>query len=217
MPKTAHIVLGAPTDHSVFPEPLEGDSVIGVDRGALECLSRNIPVTVAVGDFDSVSAEEKTRLKSAAAAFQEFDAEKEDTDAEIALELAVNDESVTDIAVYNWSGGRLDHLLSIFYMAYQPRFKEAIDRVTLYNAMNTISFYKPGNYRVKREPNKHYLSFIGMTPIEELTLEGVKYPLDQASYSYPRALVSNEFLEEECRFSFKEGLLAVVWSGDRDK
>ncbi|MER2063925.1 MAG: hypothetical protein ABS873_04690, partial [Alkalibacterium sp.] len=66
MPKTAHIVLGAPTDHSVFPEPLEGDSVIGVDRGALECLSRNIPVTLAIGDFDSVTKTEKNQLQSSA-------------------------------------------------------------------------------------------------------------------------------------------------------
>lgn len=215
MPKTAHIVLGAPSSDAVFPEPGAEDSVIGVDRGAIECLSRDIPVTVAVGDFDSVSAKEKARLKSSAAAFHAFDSEKDDTDAEIALTLAVNDGSVSDIAIYNWAGGRLDHLLSILYMVYQPRFQEAIGRVTFYNKLNTIRFYKPGDHRLTKEKGRPYLSFIGMTPIEELTLADVKYPLDKASFSYPRALVSNEFIADECRFSFSEGLLAVVQSGDK--
>ncbi|GEK88055.1 thiamine diphosphokinase [Alkalibacterium putridalgicola] len=215
MPKTAHIVLGAPAEQAVFPEPRQGDSVIGVDRGAFECLSRDIGVTIAVGDFDSVTPEEKAALRSSAESFHEFDSDKDDTDAEIALKIAVNDETVSDIRIYNWSGGRLDHLLSIFYMVYQPRFKKAIGRMTLYNKTNTITFYPPGSHTLVKDTARQYLSFIGMTPIEELTLRGVKYPLDKESYSYPRALVSNEFLEKECRFSFSTGLLAVIQSGDK--
>ncbi|SFB87545.1 thiamine pyrophosphokinase [Alkalibacterium subtropicum] len=215
MTKTAHIVLGAPAEYAVFPEPRQEDSVIGVDRGAFECLSRNISVNVAVGDFDSVTPEEKAYLRTSVESFREFDAEKDDTDAEIALAMAVDDESVNEIIIYNWSGGRLDHLLSVLYMVYQPRFNKGIDRITLLNKMNTIRFYRPGNYEIKKEAARYYLSFIGMTPIDELTLRGVKYPLDKMSYSYPRALVSNEFLAEDCRFSFSDGLLAVIQSNDK--
>lgn len=214
MSKTAHIVLGAPTDGAQFPEPLSSDIVIGVDRGALECLSRNIAVTVAVGDFDSISSQEKAELKEYADSYIAHEADKDDTDAEIALCLAMEDETVNRISVYNWTGGRLDHLLSILYTVYQPRFRKKISQVTLHNQTNTIKFFTPGNYTLTKEKSKRYLSFIGMTPIEELSLEKVKYPLDRRSYSIPRALISNEFLKEECHFSFKKGILAVIQSAD---
>ncbi|MFO8069770.1 MAG: thiamine diphosphokinase [Alkalibacterium sp.] len=215
MPKTAHIVLGAPTDNAVFPTPRTEDIVIGVDRGAVECLSRGITVTTAVGDFDSISAEEKADLKATADFYIEHAADKDDTDAEIALSLAVKDETVSQISVYNWSGGRLDHLLSILYMVYQPRFIDKIGSITLINKANTINFYHPGGYTIVKEDSKTYLSFIGMTALEKLTLKSVKYPLNNKSYDYPVALVSNEFSEEECRFTFEKGILAVIQSGDK--
>ncbi|WP_423189557.1 thiamine diphosphokinase [Alkalibacterium sp. f15] len=217
MTKTAHIVLGAPTDNAVFPSPRTEDIVIGVDRGAIECLSRGITVTTAVGDFDSISTEEKANLKASADSYIEHDADKDDTDAEIALSLAVKDETVSQISVYNWSGGRLDHLLSILYMVYQPRFIDRIGSIKLINETNTINFYHPGDYTIVKEESKTYLSFVGMTAIEKLTLKKVKYPLDNKSYHYPVALVSNEFLKEECRFSFEKGILAVIQSGDKQK
>ena len=67
--------------------------------------------------------------------------------------------------------------------------------------------------------NFGYLSFIGMTPIEKLTLTGVVYPLNGKDYDYPIALVSNEFEESkaELHFSFESGLLAVIQSADKRK
>ncbi|MDZ7835323.1 MAG: thiamine diphosphokinase [Alkalibacterium sp.] len=140
----------------------------------------------------------------------DYDSDKDDTDAEIALTLALKDETVRTFSIYNWSGGRFDHLLSILYLIYQPRFKTLIGRLTFYDAANTVSFYEPGEYTIQKETSKKYLSFIGMAPLKELTLKEVKYPLSDQSYAYPRALISNEFLNETCRVSFKEGILAVI-------
>lgn len=213
--KTAHIILGAPDENASFPDPLRGDIVIGVDGGAIKCLEKNIGLTMAVGDFDSISMEEKEKLEATGALLHEYEADKDDTDAEIALALAMEDETVHNIRIYNWTGGRLDHLMSILFMVYQPRFQEKMEHVTLVNQINTISFYSPGKYTLEKEEAKKYLSFIGLTPIDQLTLKQVKYPLNRKSYSYPVALISNEFLEQECYFSFEKGVVAVIQSTDK--
>lgn len=215
MSKTAHIVLGAPDEHAVYPSPLSDDIVIGVDRGAFLCLERNINLDIAVGDFDSISLEEKEALQATVALFQEHESDKDDTDAEIALSLAMKDDTIHHIRLYNWAGGRLDHLMSIVYMVHQPRFLKKITAVTLVNQLNTIRFFDPGTFTLKKEPSKKYLSFICMTPVEKLTLKNVKYTLDRKTYTHPAALVSNEFLAPHCEFSFEKGIMAVIQSSDK--
>ena len=59
-----------------------------------------------------------------------------------------------------------------------------------------------------------YLSFIGLTPVAALTLEGVKYPLHRRNFAYPPALVSNEFAAETAQVSFDSGLLCAMQTAD---
>ena len=59
-----------------------------------------------------------------------------------------------------------------------------------------------------------YLSFISMTPVENLTLQNVKYTLDSKSYEYPVALVSNEFTADKMTISFAKGLILVAQTRD---
>lgn len=201
--------------NSVFPDPEPQDNIIGVDKGALLCLEKGISLTTAVGDFDSITFNQKARLKSITKDIREFDSKKDETDAEIALKIAVTDRDVESVVIYNWTGGRIDHMLSVLYMVYQPKFLKAIDRISLINETNTIRFYKPGDYTLLKELGKEYLSFIGMTSLSKLTLKGVKYPIENVSYTYPRALISNEFSEKQCQICFNEGLLAVIQSSDK--
>lgn len=215
MSKTAHIVLGAPDENASFPDPSIGDIVIGVDRGAVKCVEKNIGLTMAIGDFDSITIKEKDKLKATGVLLHEYEADKDDTDAELALAWAMKDDTVSHIRIYNWAGGRLDHLLSILYMVYQPRFLKKIELITFINRFNTIRFYNPGEYTLEKDESKKYLSFIGMTPLDQLTLKNVKYTLERKTYTYPVALVSNEFLEQDCHFSFKKGVIAVIQSTDK--
>ena len=66
----------------------------------------------------------------------------------------------------------------------------------------------------QRDADKKYVSFIGMTPVESLSLSGLLYPLDNAQFAHPMALVSNECLGSEMRFSFTSGLLCGIQSSD---
>lgn len=214
MYKVTHIVLGAPDPDALFPTPTEGDAVIGVDSGAIECYKRNIPLSLAVGDFDSITADEKETIESYADKVEVHQADKDDTDAELALKVAMTSYPSDQIIFYNWLGGRADHLISILHLIYQPRFSKITEKICFKNKKNDFRFFKPGNHQVSADESKKYISFIGMTPIEKLTLKNVKYPLNGISYSYPMSLVSNELIDSTCQFSFEKGLLGVIQSTD---
>ena len=105
--------------------------------------------------------------------------------------------------------------MSNLWLAFHPLVKEMTGKVSLMDSHNTLRFYLPGSYVLEKEEGKKYLSFIGMTPIKELKLTGVAYPLNGKDYEYPIALVSNEFKDTEMTFSFGSGLLAVIQSSDK--
>ena len=214
MYNVTHIVLGAPDPDAVFPNPQPNDAVIGVDSGAIECYKRAIPLTLALGDFDSITIEEKERIKAFSKETNEFPADKDDTDTELALELAMTDYPSETIILYNWLGGRADHLMSILHLIYQPRFQTITEKICFKNGKNIFHFFKPGNHEIKADDSMTYISFIGMKPIEKLTLKNLKYPLENASYAHPVSLVSNEILGSECQVSFDKGLLGVIQSRD---
>ncbi|WP_161877637.1 thiamine diphosphokinase [Alkalibacterium sp. MB6] len=214
MIKTAHIVLGAPDPDALFPTPKETDVIIGVDGGAVECYKRGIPIDLALGDFDSITLEEKKQLAVYTDRLEEFKADKDDTDAELAISRAWETFNPEQMILYNWMGGRVDHLLSLLFFAYQPRFESILEKLIFKNKQNTLSFLKPGQHRIQKEEDKTYMSVIGMTPVTNLTLSGMKYLLSEATYTYPMALVSNEILTHDAQLSFEKGILAVIQSGD---
>lgn len=213
----AHIVLGGPVNDVVTVPTVKKDTenvFIGVDKGALYLLKHQIIPDLAIGDFDSISLEEKTDVEKHARRFRTFPSDKEDTDTELALVHTIEEFSPDTLTLYHWSGGRMDHLLSILFLVFQPRFHEYVPKIHLKNEENSIRFYFPGSYSIQKEKDKSYLSYIGLTEIQGLTLKNVKYPLEKADYAYPTALVSNEFIGEEAEFSFEKGVLAVIQTRD---
>ena len=61
------------------------DCFVGVDRGSLWILEEDLPLALAVGDFDSVTAEERQVIQKRAQHFVQAQPEKDDTDLELAL------------------------------------------------------------------------------------------------------------------------------------
>lgn len=191
------------------------DFLIGVDRGAIALLEEGFTPDAALGDFDSITGKELERVRLKVGRVEVLPAEKDLTDTEAALLYAAREVEAQEIMLLGMFGGRVDHMLSNLWIGYQPGLQPLLPRLTLRDQTNTLRFYTPGKYPLTKEPDKQYLSFIGMTPLTGLTLEGVKYPLQSKDYAYPVALVSNEFIGEEMHFSFKEGLLVMIQSSDQ--
>lgn len=185
--------------------------LIGVDGGNQALIEKGFMPDWAVGDFDSITPPENVPTIR-------LPCEKNDTDLEAALSMIVPkypSNHIAEILILGALGaGRLDHLLANIYLAHQPRFADFLDKMRFVESHNSVRFFRAGEYVLKRESDKKYLSFIGLTAIEQLTLRNVRYETTQQNYPYPTALISNEFLGESARFSFSHGLMCVIQSID---
>ena len=118
--KVAVVCAGGPVsemaDLTAFTT--EDTVFIGADRGALHLLEKGIVPREAVGDFDSVTKSEYARIENAVATIGQFQAEKDETDTELAIEraLAYNPEQIILTGV---TGGRLDHMESALHLLYR--------------------------------------------------------------------------------------------------
>lgn len=212
--KDIHIVLGAPKKELIQPLMKSSGIVIGVDRGALLAIEEGINVDVALGDFDSITAHEKNIIDHYAKEVLDYPSVKDDTDTEIALLYVLENYKNSSVYIYNWYGGRIDHLYSILLVAIQARFEQIVSKLRLVSKNNDISYYLPGEHTINKIEAMDYLSYILLTEVKNLSLNEVKYSLSDASFERPIALISNEFIGEQATFSFEKGIIAAVQSRD---
>jgi thiamine pyrophosphokinase len=84
--------------------------VIAADNGAEHALALGVHVDLAVGDFDSISADGLAELERAGAQLERYPSDKDATDLELALTAAAARQP-RRIVVLGGTAGRLDHLL----------------------------------------------------------------------------------------------------------
>ena len=210
--KTIVFCAGAPSPYLEILKNINIDLLIGVDAGATRLVNAGFTPDIAIGDFDS--QEPPTQCRH----IIRLPCEKDDTDLEYALQHILHDkqpENIKKIILLGaTNGGRIDHLLANIWLAHQARFSPFLSKFHFIERNNSIRFFQAGNHQLQRETDKKYLSFIGLTPIKALSLQHVKYPLNQQDYHYPMALISNEFLGSQMSFSFIDGLMCVIQSAD---
>ena len=187
---------------------------IGVDGGCLKLMAEELPIDLAIGDFDSISVEDKETLKDYASNMIEFPSEKDFTDFEEALMWLAKEYPQQKIHVLGAFGGRVDHAISCLWAMFRPELQALIPYLSLEDEWNHISFLTPGDYVIHKIPNTKYLSFISTGSVQQLTLKQVKYPLNHQDYDFPIALISNEFIEDKMEISFKSGGIIVGQTRD---
>jgi len=205
----AHIVCGSPDLH--LPEEFTG-FIIGVDRGALNLIERKIDFDVAIGDFDSVSNEERQLIEENVKLIQELETDKDITDCEAAVEYAVK-KGCERIFLYGTTGGRFDHQFATVGLMLKYR-KRGI-QIHSFNEQNEIIVLEPNEYLLSAK-DKKYVSFFALEgAVENLTLEKVKYPLKDYRLEVDDSrCISNEPLELFFGLSFDAGYLLVIQSSD---
>ncbi|MER2173501.1 MAG: thiamine diphosphokinase [Carnobacterium sp.] len=187
---------------------------IGVDRGALRLLEQGIVPKIALGDFDSVTKEELETIKKEVADVRIYKAEKDETDTELAVQIAFDEFKPASVSIYGATGGRMDHLLNNIYMIFQPKLLDHAAKIRLIDVQNTILYFLPGTHTIAKEQDKKYLAFTCLSPVEKLSIQDAKYQLMDANFSHPISLASNEFITDTVTFSFASGMIAVIQSKD---
>jgi thiamine pyrophosphokinase len=116
------VVVAGGERASRAPGTLAPDAlVIAADSGVDHAHAMGLHVDVAIGDFDSVSAEGLARAEAEGARVDRHPAAKDKTDLELALDEAMRLDA-TAIVVLGVGGGRLDHLLANLLLMASPKY-----------------------------------------------------------------------------------------------
>lgn len=191
-----------------------GQNIIAVDRGLEILYQLNIVPNHVVGDFDSVSVPILEHYRNnTQVIFHKYNSEKDNTDTDIALKLAISLHS-SNITIMGALGKRMDHALSnIHILSDALEAKIPCQIVDDYNKIYLV------NNNITLNKNKTYGKYISLIPltseVEGLTLIGFKYPLSNASLVIGKSLgVSNEIIEEVANIKLEKGILIVIESRD---
>ena len=200
----AVIVIGNNVSPSLAKARAKDCFVFAADQGAVYCLKNGIRIDVAVGDFDSVTAEEKTEIQLKAARFVELPIHKDDTDTARALMLAgENFPSITILG--GIAGDRIEHFIAnVSLLRKKPNNLFLEDDDSLCFALSN------GVVEVKKD-EAEYVSIFALEDAK-LSLIGFEYPLEHHLLVRGDPLgVSNRLKEEKGQIQVESGLLLVIY------
>lgn len=217
MSKKAVIISGGTIDDKFVLQMLneiQAEYVIGVDRG-LQFLYRNrVMPTHIVGDFDSVEAELVEHYeKQTQVPIRKFRPEKDASDTEIALHLAI-ELGAEKVWILGGTGNRLDHVMAniqILKIAHDQGIK-----AYLQDTNNRISLAEKEVKLCKEDSSWDYFSvfpFGGV--VDDISIEGAKYPLSHCRLCPNSSMcVSNEMQENEVKIAFPTGTIILMETRD---
>lgn len=189
------------------------DYLIAVDKGVEFCYRAGLRPDEMLGDFDSANPAIRSYFEHLDIPVQLYKPEKDQTDMENALRLALKRGS-SKIVVLGATGTRMDHVLGSIYdlnIALEVGVECA-----LVDAHNRIRMAKN---RLIIKKSEQYGKYVSLLPfggkVEKLTLTGFYYPLKEYEMSAGDGIgISNEIVAEKAEITFASGKLIVVESKD---
>ncbi len=212
--KTSRVIIvsNGALYESIILDIKKNDVVIGVDRAAYWLLQHGIIPTIAVGDFDSTTAEEYAHIQKSVSDIRTFPPEKDFVDTELALIVAL-EQSPKEIVIYGGSGTRMDHELATLSLLERGIAKQV--KILFRNETNEIQLISRCRTIVKKRGGFRYISIVPYSDAIVVSLEGLKYPLSHAVISRGQTIgVSNEFLNDRATATLHEGTAFIIQSKD---
>jgi thiamine pyrophosphokinase len=204
------IVAGSPQGEppaGMVPGP--GDRVIAADLGGAHALAWGWPVDLLVGDLDSLGRGEATILRARGVPVVTAPATKDETDLELALAYAL-EEDPECIIICAALGGRVDHLLANVFLLARPdlagrdvQIADGAEIVRLLRGPETLTLSgRPGD-------------LLSLLPLGDaaggVVTDGLQYPLRDETLTLGQGRgVSNVFTADEASVRLRQGMLLVV-------
>lgn len=182
--------------------------VVAADSGALAALGLGYVPAFVVGDLDSLSQAAVTDLQQRGSRIIRAPVHKDETDTELAIDLALR-QGATRITVLGALGGeRFDHAVAnLLLLASYPATRiEIVDG----NACGWL-LHGPGEALIEGQQGDLLSLFPLMTSAKGVRTENLRYPLrtEPLHFGRPRG-VSNVLLGQQARVALDEGLLLIV-------
>ncbi|MBM6861262.1 thiamine diphosphokinase [Clostridium saudiense] len=190
----------------------ESKLIIGADKGCDSLYDSNIVPKYIVGDFDSASMDKVNYLKECGAIKIEFNPEKDFTDSDSALNLAI-EEGANEVVLLGVTGTRLDHTFGNLGLLTSA-LKRSV-KATIINENNKI-FIVNNSISLNRDNRYKYISFLAYGDVvKNLNIINAKYNLKNYDlFMGDTMTVSNEFIDEKMYIEFESGKLLVIYSND---
>ncbi len=204
---------GTISDYEKIIPYIKGDIyIICADSGVFHCLNIGLIPDLIVGDFDSSSYDElskKETLKSAE--FIRLNPEKDDTDTEYALDLAV-EKGFKDILLIGAVGTRVDHSLANIFLLEKYSKKNVC--VTILTENSLIRFLENDTINI----NKNGRKYVSLIPLSTVTAsnEGFKYHLNhEVLHRDSSRGISNVLNGETGSITLENGCALICESDDQ--
>lgn len=198
---------GAAIDPATVADLPASATVIAADSGLDRARALGWEVDVAVGDMDSVSASALAAAEAAGTELVCHRPDKDETDLEIALALAV-ERGATRIIVVGADGGRFDHLLANAFVLAAP-WLAAVQVEARFDA--TVVRVVRDSLTVVGQPG----DLVSLLPVHGaahgVVTEGLRYPLraETLEPGSPRGM-SNVLDGATAGVSLRDGVLLVI-------
>lgn len=192
---------------------LKHDYFVGVDRANLFLMSKQVPIILSIGDFDSVTQKEYQNISAYSDEIITLPTAKNDTDTAAALKAIFSKFPDANVTVYGAFGGRLDHFLSNLFFPSDSELFPFLKQITLYDQQNIVSYVPKGRHTVKPINDMTYVSFMPVNN-SNLIIENAKYPLNESNYFKKKMYSSNEFIGKDITVTVDKDYLVIVYSKD---
>jgi thiamine pyrophosphokinase len=187
--------------------------VIAADSGAETALRLGYVPSYIVGDLDSLDAQLVEQLRARGSQIITAEVEKDETDTELAVQLAI-EQGATDITLLGALGGhRFDHTLAnVFLLASFGTVP-----IQLIDGPSTCWLLRgPGHTPIEGQAGD-LLSLLPMTgDATGIHTQGLYYPLNGETLRFGRPRgVSNVLTGEWAEVSLEGGMLLVVYTSQK--
>jgi thiamine pyrophosphokinase len=185
----------------------QADLLVAADGGASHALALGLLPHVVIGDLDSLHAEQHASLCSAGTRFMVHPTAKDETDLELAL-LFATEQDANPIIVLAALGGRLDQTLANILLLTMPAL---IGRdVRLIDGSQT-AFVVRDEATITGKPG----DTVSLIPlggkVRGVTTQGLVYPLTEGTLPFGPALgVSNQMNASQAHVRVHSGLVLCV-------
>ncbi len=210
--KTVFIYTGGEVFGDLVTEkPEKGDLVIAADAGYLTAKEMGVTPDILLGDFDTLGEE---NIPDGIECLR-VPAEKNDTDTQLAVEVAI-ERGAGEIVIIGGLSGRIDHTLSTLAILEDLwGRKEGRIYATITDGKNRVRFIRNSGTILPRSQYRYFSLIAADELVKGVTLEGCKYPLKNGRISRRRQwAVSNEIIGNCALIEIKRGGVWVIESMD---
>lgn len=210
--KNGHVAIftGGDRPHPAIEHVVGGSGLlIAADGGFEHALAMNHFPDVLIGDMDSISPDHLARAESSGVEVIRHPVDKDKTDTELAIELAIERE-MTFLTIVSGGGDRLDHILG-FLHSVAP-YADSEVHVTLMVGSAVIEIVPQGEWRTVIAGEEPVVSLIPLGgPARGVTTERLKWELSEDTLvPFSSRGLSNVPLDQTFNVYVAEGYLAVV-------